>query len=153
MLCLFERHLHPLPPTVVSFSDYEDLWKHVNFGNYCWWYVCHWRWRLGFAKGKQLLLFFSNNYLSTYLWASLLLPPYLTVDGCREDMSPHSLRPGLLSKIKMCTPALFVRTSPPPHHPLSYLPQTMKIFGNMLIPVITASGMCAIGGGDLVRER
>ncbi|GIY73993.1 hypothetical protein CEXT_632911 [Caerostris extrusa] len=40
-------------------------------------------------SGKQLHLFFANNYLSTYLWASLLLPPYLTaVDGCREEMSP-----------------------------------------------------------------
>ncbi|GIY73983.1 hypothetical protein CEXT_632831 [Caerostris extrusa] len=40
----------------------------------------------------------------------LLLPPYLTV----EEMPPHSLHPGLLSKIKMCTPLCLFERHPPP---------------------------------------
>ncbi|GIY73986.1 hypothetical protein CEXT_632861 [Caerostris extrusa] len=51
-------NVNPTPtPIVVSFSDYEDLWKHVNSGNYCWWCVCHWWWRFGSRKadGEDLI--------------------------------------------------------------------------------------------------
>ncbi|GIY73991.1 hypothetical protein CEXT_632891 [Caerostris extrusa] len=62
----------------------------------------------------------------------------------------HFVR-GCYRKLKCALHFVCSNVTPTPTPSLSYLSQTLNIFGNMLNPVITAGGMCAIGGGDLVR--